>query len=244
MRATDDRYRGEQAKFELAMRMIGHEARTGTIRYFTGLNDDRIRKLYTTYFKYQRGARAPAARSLADAHRAARADAAAGTRVRRVREPAARERPALDRAAAGPAAKAQRRSRPSFLRVLRDVRRARAAQLAVVRVGLEPAGQHAARRRARHRALRRVLDLLRLRRLVAAALGVPGVPRCSSSAASSTRSPRPGSMAGCASSSSPSARLRAIRCSSPRIATSSTRGPTRSRRGGPSRRACSAGAIS
>jgi hypothetical protein len=52
MRATDDRYRGEQARFHLAIRMIGHEARTGTIRYFTGLNDDRIRKLYTTYFKY------------------------------------------------------------------------------------------------------------------------------------------------------------------------------------------------
>ena len=52
MRATDDRYRGEQAKFDLAMRMIGHEARTGTIRYLTGLNDDRIRKLYTSYFKY------------------------------------------------------------------------------------------------------------------------------------------------------------------------------------------------
>src|ERR1044072_8446211 len=52
MRATDDRYRGEQAKFELALRMIKHEARTGTIRYCTGLNDDRIRKLYTTYFKF------------------------------------------------------------------------------------------------------------------------------------------------------------------------------------------------
>jgi hypothetical protein len=52
MRATDDRYRGEQAKFELAMRMIKHEARTGTIRYLTGLHDDRIRKLYTTYFKF------------------------------------------------------------------------------------------------------------------------------------------------------------------------------------------------
>ena len=51
MRATDDRYRGEQAKFHLAIRMIEHEARTGTIRYFTGMNDDRIRKLYTTYFK-------------------------------------------------------------------------------------------------------------------------------------------------------------------------------------------------
>lgn len=52
MRATDDRYRGEQARFELAMRMITHEARTGTIRYWTGLSDDRIRKLYASYFKY------------------------------------------------------------------------------------------------------------------------------------------------------------------------------------------------
>jgi hypothetical protein len=52
MRATDDRYRGEQGKFELALRMIKHEARTGTIRYWTGLNDDRIRKLYITYFKF------------------------------------------------------------------------------------------------------------------------------------------------------------------------------------------------
>lgn len=52
MRATDDRYRAERARFELAMRMIRHEARTGTIRYCTGLNDDRIRKLYTTYFKF------------------------------------------------------------------------------------------------------------------------------------------------------------------------------------------------
>ena len=52
MRATDDRYRGEQAKFDLAMRMIGLEARTGTIRYWTGLSDDRIRKLYASYFKF------------------------------------------------------------------------------------------------------------------------------------------------------------------------------------------------
>lgn len=52
MRTTDDRYRGERARFELAMRMIRHEARTGTIRYLTGLSDDRIRKLYTSYFKY------------------------------------------------------------------------------------------------------------------------------------------------------------------------------------------------
>jgi hypothetical protein len=52
VRTTDDRYRGEQARFELAMRMIRHEARTGTIRYLTALSDDRIRKLYTSYFKF------------------------------------------------------------------------------------------------------------------------------------------------------------------------------------------------
>ena len=52
MRSTDNRYRGEQARFELAMRMIGHEARTGTIRHCTGLSEDRIRKLYATYFKH------------------------------------------------------------------------------------------------------------------------------------------------------------------------------------------------
>ena len=52
MRATDNRYRGEQARFDLALRMITHEARTGTIRFWTGLSDDRIRKLYSSYFKY------------------------------------------------------------------------------------------------------------------------------------------------------------------------------------------------
>jgi len=52
VRTTDDRYRGENARFDLAMRMIVHEARTGTIRFLTGLSDDRIRKLYTSYFKF------------------------------------------------------------------------------------------------------------------------------------------------------------------------------------------------
>ena len=52
MRSTDNRYRDEQKRFELAMRMIGHEARTGTIRHCTGLSEDRIRKLYATYFKH------------------------------------------------------------------------------------------------------------------------------------------------------------------------------------------------
>ena len=51
MRLTDDRYAAERGQFELALRMIRHEARTRTIRECTGLSDDRIRKLYTTYFR-------------------------------------------------------------------------------------------------------------------------------------------------------------------------------------------------
>jgi len=51
MRLTDDRYSGERNQFELALRMIRHEARTRTIRECTGLSDDRIRKLYATYFR-------------------------------------------------------------------------------------------------------------------------------------------------------------------------------------------------
>ena len=51
MRLTDDRYAAERSQFELALRMIGHEARTRTIRECTALSDDRIRKLYATYFR-------------------------------------------------------------------------------------------------------------------------------------------------------------------------------------------------
>jgi len=51
MRLTDNRYAAERSQFELALRMIGHEARTRTIRECTGLSDDRIRKLYSTYFR-------------------------------------------------------------------------------------------------------------------------------------------------------------------------------------------------
>ena len=51
MRLTDNRYASERSQFELALRMIGHEARTRTIRSCTGLSDDRIRKLYATYFQ-------------------------------------------------------------------------------------------------------------------------------------------------------------------------------------------------
>ena len=51
MRISDSRYARERHQFELAMRMIAYEARTCTIRTCTGLSDDRIRKIYTTYFK-------------------------------------------------------------------------------------------------------------------------------------------------------------------------------------------------
>ena len=51
MRLTDNRYASEKAQFELALRMIQHEARTRTIRECTGLSDDRIRKVYATYFR-------------------------------------------------------------------------------------------------------------------------------------------------------------------------------------------------
>lgn len=51
MRVTDNRYAGELEKFDLAVRMISHEARTGTIRHCTGFTEDRIRKLYASYFR-------------------------------------------------------------------------------------------------------------------------------------------------------------------------------------------------
>lgn len=51
MKLTDNRYAGERRQFELALRMIHHEARTRTIRDCTGLSDDRIRKIYNTYFR-------------------------------------------------------------------------------------------------------------------------------------------------------------------------------------------------
>ncbi len=51
MRLTDNRYASERSQFELALRMIHHEARTRTIRDCTGLSDDRIRKIYNTYFR-------------------------------------------------------------------------------------------------------------------------------------------------------------------------------------------------
>jgi hypothetical protein len=49
MRISDDRYSRDRQKFDLAVRLIRHEARTYTIRQWTGLSDDRIRKLCRSY---------------------------------------------------------------------------------------------------------------------------------------------------------------------------------------------------
>jgi len=49
MRISDDRYSRDRRRYDLALRFIQHEARTRTIRTWTGLTDDRIRKLYRSY---------------------------------------------------------------------------------------------------------------------------------------------------------------------------------------------------
>jgi len=49
MRISDDRYTRDRQRLDLALRLIGHEARTFTIKQWTGLSDDRIRKLYRSY---------------------------------------------------------------------------------------------------------------------------------------------------------------------------------------------------
>jgi hypothetical protein len=49
VRISDDRYTRDRARIDLALRFIQYEARTRTIRLWTGLTDDRIRKLYRSY---------------------------------------------------------------------------------------------------------------------------------------------------------------------------------------------------
>jgi hypothetical protein len=45
MRISEDRYSRERLCLQLALRFLEHEARTQTIRAWTGLSDDRIRKV-------------------------------------------------------------------------------------------------------------------------------------------------------------------------------------------------------
>ena len=49
MRISEDRYDRDRQRLELALRFLTHEARTQTIRSWTGLSHDRIRKLYRSY---------------------------------------------------------------------------------------------------------------------------------------------------------------------------------------------------
>jgi hypothetical protein len=49
MRISDNRYSRDRFRLDLALRFMRHEARTHTIRKWTGLTDDRIRKLYKAY---------------------------------------------------------------------------------------------------------------------------------------------------------------------------------------------------
>ena len=49
MRISDDRYHRDRLRLDIAVKFIEREARTHTIRQWTGLSDDRIRKLYRSY---------------------------------------------------------------------------------------------------------------------------------------------------------------------------------------------------
>jgi len=49
MRVSEERYSRDRERFDLALRMIHLEARTRTIKRWTGLTDDRIRKLFRSY---------------------------------------------------------------------------------------------------------------------------------------------------------------------------------------------------
>jgi len=49
MRISESRYEKEQQQHAVALRFLEHEARTQTIRAWTGLTDDRIRRLYSAY---------------------------------------------------------------------------------------------------------------------------------------------------------------------------------------------------
>jgi hypothetical protein len=55
MRISDDRYQRDRQRLDVAVRFIENEARTQTIRQWTGLTDDRIRKLYRSYLSEHRG---------------------------------------------------------------------------------------------------------------------------------------------------------------------------------------------
>ena len=63
MRVSDDRYSRDRLRLDLALRFIHLEARTQSIRTWTGLTDDRIRKLFRSYIREPRRISRPRGRS-------------------------------------------------------------------------------------------------------------------------------------------------------------------------------------
>jgi hypothetical protein len=51
MRISEDRYTRELQSIDIALRFIHHQARTQTIRTWTGLSGDRVRSLHHTYVR-------------------------------------------------------------------------------------------------------------------------------------------------------------------------------------------------
>ena len=51
MRISDDRYSRDRQRYELAWRLIGHEARTSTIVRWTGLSQYQVRRIFRDYGK-------------------------------------------------------------------------------------------------------------------------------------------------------------------------------------------------
>src|SRR3569833_540628 len=49
MRISESRYENERQQHAVALRFLEHEARTQTFRAWTGLTDDRFRRLYSAY---------------------------------------------------------------------------------------------------------------------------------------------------------------------------------------------------
>ena len=55
MRICEERYNRDRMRMDVAVRFIQHEARTHTIRQWTGLTDDRIRNLCRSYLLDNKG---------------------------------------------------------------------------------------------------------------------------------------------------------------------------------------------
>ena len=52
MLISQDRYQRDRLRYDVALRLMQHEARTGTIREWTALSESQIRNLYHSYAEY------------------------------------------------------------------------------------------------------------------------------------------------------------------------------------------------